>query len=57
MTDLEGCSDQELRAEALRRGLILHSQAFSLAAQDVIRKCDKMDMELKALKKQAETLP
>lgn len=53
---LDDISDDELRAEALKRGLVLHSQAFSKAAADVIRQCDKMVAELKVLKERAEAL-
>lgn len=57
LTTAAAMSDAALREEALRRGLILHSQAFSKAAADVIRQCDKMVTELKALKQRAENLP
>lgn len=49
-------TDDELRAEAARRGLVLHSTAFSQAAADVIRRADKMVSEIRDLKQRAEAL-
>ena len=55
--DLSSVSDTDLRAEANRRGLQLHSMAFSVAAQDVLRRADKMIHELKALQEYVKALP
>ena len=53
LTDL---SDAEFRAEALRRGYVLHSKQFSEAAQAVIRDADKLRGELERLVARAEGL-
>lgn len=57
MPDLASATDDELRAEADRRGLVLHSKAFSQAAADVIRQCDKMHTAIAELRQKAERLP
>jgi len=54
--NLSDATDDELRAEARRRGLELHSQAFSQAAADMIRRADKLTMDVADLKARAERL-
>ena len=53
---LKDATDQELRAEAMRRGLVLHSTEFSRSCQDFIRQWDKLSGELKRLRERADQL-
>ncbi len=47
--DLQNVSDEELRAEARRRGFALHSVQFSQAAQNALR-------ELEGLRRRVDEL-
>lgn len=53
---LVAATDQELRTEATRRGLVLHSTEFSRSCQDFIREVDKLHVDLKRLREKAERL-
>ncbi len=49
MTTLEDISDDELRAEARRRGYELHSKQFSEASQRLIRELPELRRRLEEL--------
>lgn len=53
---LSAATDQQLRDEAARRGLVLHSTEFSRSTQDFIRQADKLAGDLKRLRERAEQL-
>lgn len=56
MPDLHEATDDELRAEAARRGLVLHSTEFSRSVQEFIRQHDKLVTDLRKLRERAERL-
>ena len=49
MTSLQDISDDELRAEARRRGYELHSRQFSEASQRLIRELPELRRRLEEL--------
>lgn len=55
MTDLATATDDELRAEARRRGYDLHSAAFSEAAQQLLREIPGLRARLDALEALAKS--